>query len=111
MQHFAIQLITTGEWQVESYLEGSASITALFDGYRFQFQQDGTVIGYKDASETHGTWEGDLANYSITSVFPVADDPLRKLNGTWKIRDSGMSFVKAELQTPGAPNFLQLRRL
>ncbi len=109
-QDIAVLLITSGQWQVENYLEGSAPITHLFEGYRFQFREDGTLSGYKDSLEVRGTWKGDLTNYSITSVFPTAGDPLKKLNGTWKIKDSGMDFVKAELQTAGATNFLQLGR-
>lgn len=110
MQDMAIQLITSGQWQVENFLEGPAAITQLFEGYRFQFRQDGTVTGYKGGIEVHGNWYGDLRNYSITSIFPAAGEPLKKLNGTWKIKDSGMDFVKAELQNSGTTNFLQLRR-
>jgi len=110
MEQMAIQLIITGQWQVEDYSEGPVSITYLFEGYHFRFRENGTVSGYKGAQETSGTWKADLLDYSITSEFPSAGDPLKKLNGTWKIKDSGADFVKAELSDTGTTSFLQLRR-
>lgn len=94
-----LDIMTTGQWHVESYMEGANSITEQFDGYQFKFKDDGSVLGTKDLAVTQGTWAGDLTNYSIISNFPTAGDPLKKLNGTWKIKDSDLDYVAAEMKT------------
>lgn len=105
-----IDAMTNGQWLVHQYMEVTHDITAQFDGYHFQFEENGEVHGIKGTASTHGTWEGDINNYSITSQFPAATDPVKKLNGTWKLTDSDYDYVKAEMITPGGKNILHLRK-
>lgn len=106
-----MSFITNGHWKVESYLEDTVSVTAQFDGYSFKFNDDGTVVGDNGAASASGTWVGDVSDYSITSDFPGAGDPLRKLNGHWIIKDSGLTFVKADLNTGVAIMHLHLVKI
>jgi hypothetical protein len=62
------------------------------------------------SSREHGTWSGDINTYSITSQFPTASDPLKRLNGTWKLTDSYWDFVKAEMNTVNGKNILHLKK-
>lgn len=102
-----MSFITNGHWKVESYLVDTVSITSEFTGYTFKFNEDGTVVGDNGTLSASGTWMADVSDYSITSDFPGAGDPLQKLNGHWIIKDSGLTFVKAEL-TVGATSTLHL---
>jgi hypothetical protein len=105
-----VDAITNGHWEVKQYIEGTVDITLDFTGYSFQFEESGAVHGLYGASVAHGTWHGDIHNRSITSEFPTAPDPLKKLNGTWRLMDSGWDFVKAELNTANGKNILHLRK-
>jgi hypothetical protein len=103
-----MSFITNGQWKVESYLIDTVSVTSAFDGYKFKFNEDGTVNGDNGSVSVPGTWVGEVSDYSITSEFPSAGEPLQKLNGHWVIKDSGLTFVKADLQTADAVMHLHL---
>lgn len=105
-----IDAMTNGVWLVDLYTDGGISITADFDGYEFQFLENGTVMGTKNSIMTHGTWIGDINTQTITSNFPSAPYPLWKLNGTWKITDSYLDYVKSEIGTGSAKQVLHLKK-
>lgn len=102
--------ITNGTWMIEQYLEGATNVTGDFLDYNFQFFKNGTVTGTLSGNATSGTWSGNASNYSITSQFPSASDPIKKLNGVWIIKDSYWDYVKAEQNTPNGMNVLFLRK-
>lgn len=105
-----MKAITDGIWTVEKYLEGSNNITADFSDYDFKFNSDGSVTGTRAGSTSTGTWAGNISNYSITSNFPTAPDPVIKLNGVWKLTDSYWDYVEAEMTTGAGTNILHLRK-
>ena len=109
-QQIIMQAITNGVWVVEQYFEGANNITSDFLNYDFRFYENGTVTGTLSGASTSGNWAGDASNYSITSEFPSAGDPLKKLNGLWKIKDSYWDFVKAEMTTATGINIVKLRK-
>jgi hypothetical protein len=106
----AMDFITSGEWIVESFFVDTLSVTNEFSGYNFRFHDNGIVTGTKDSNSSEGTWAADVSNYSISSNFPNATEPLIKLNGLWTIKDGGNDFVKADRQTANAIMHLQLRK-
>lgn len=105
-----ISAMTEGEWYVESYMEGTIEITEQFIDFAFQFKDDGTVTSIKGQEKIYGTWTGDIANYSISSNFPLAENPVRKLNGSWKITNTKTGFVHAEMTTGADKRILQLKK-
>jgi hypothetical protein len=105
-----MDVITNGQWHVETFMNGTDSITSEFSGYNFKFNEDGTVVGLKDSINITGSWQGDIANYSIISSFPETAQPLTKLNGTWKIKDSELDYVAAEMTTLQGTMILHLRK-
>lgn len=109
-QDIIMDAITNGVWIVDQYFEGSNNISSDFLYYEFQFHNDGTVTSSKSSTVSNGTWSGDASNYSITSQFPAATDPLKKLNGVWHIKDSYWDYVKAEMTTATGINVLYLRK-
>ena len=109
-QDMLVDAITNGYWIVEQYVEAQADITTDFTGYDFKFNENGTVIGIYSGTNTNGTWIGSVSDYTITSDFPTANNPLKKLNGVWKLVDSDWDFVKAEMTIGADKNILKLRK-
>lgn len=105
-----VDAITNGYWIVEQYVEKQADITTDFTGYDFKFNENGTVVGIYSGTNTNGTWSGNVTDYTITSDFPGSNDPLKKLNGVWKLVDSDWDFVKAEMTVGLEKNILKLRK-
>jgi hypothetical protein len=109
-ENMVMDAMTDGEWIVEQYFEGSNNISNQFLNYSFKFYSNGTVTGTISSTATNGTWVGNVSDYTIASQFPTADDPVKKLNGVWKIKDSYWDFVKAEMTTGSGTNVLALRK-
>ena len=109
-QDMLVDAITNGYWIVEQYVEAQADITTDFTGYDFKFNENGTVIGIYSGTNTNGTWIGSVSDYTITSDFPTANNPLKKLNGVWKLVDSDWDYVKAEMTIGAEKNILKLRK-
>jgi hypothetical protein len=107
----AMSFITNGQWKVENYLADTSDITIEFEGYKFKFNADGTVTGSNGTDAENGTWLAEVSDYSITSEFPGSGDPLKKLNGHWIIKDSGLTFVKADMTVPGSIMHLHLVKI
>jgi len=105
-----VEAMTNGVWLVDLYTDGATDITGDFQGYEFQFLENGTVMGTKNSIMTHGTWMGDINTQTITSDFPGASYPLTKLNGTWKITDSYLDYVKSETGTGTSKQVLHLKK-
>jgi hypothetical protein len=105
-----LDAMTNGRWLVEQYFENGNNITSDFLNYEFQFYENGKVEGILGTNVANGTWEADVENYTITSEFPAAGDPLAKLNNTWLIKDSYWDYVKAEATTANGKNVLHLRK-
>lgn len=109
-EDLVVKAMTDGVWKVDTYIELSTDITIDFLNYDFKFNADGTVTGTRSGIVSNGTWNGDAANYSITSNFPTAGAPLQKLNGSWKITDSYWDYVEAEMTVATGKNILHLRK-
>ncbi len=105
-----LQIMTTGVWYVTEYQQNGADITSTFSGYVFKFDANGTVTGIKAGTSTTGSWSANISALTITSDFPGAGDPLKELDETWKITDSGTNYVVANStdSTNHTTNNLQL---
>jgi hypothetical protein len=109
-QDMIMDAITNGEWIVEQYIEGGNNISIQFLNYSFRFYENGTLTGTISNTVTEGTWAPNATEYTIVAEFPTAPDPLKKLNGLWKIKDSYWDFVKAERATASGTDVLMLRK-
>ncbi len=95
-ENAVLKIMTTGVWYVSGYTQNDSDITTSFSGYLFKFDANGKVTATLNAaSSTIGTWSANISAQSISSDFPAAPDPLRELNETWKITDSGDNYVVA----------------
>jgi hypothetical protein len=103
--------ITNGTWYIERYRENTTDITSSFSDYEFKFSKDGTLKGMREGVDPdNGTWQANIQNSSINTSFPTAIDPLKKVNGLWKITDSYLNYVEAEMSVQGQKNILHLRK-
>jgi hypothetical protein len=109
-QDMVMEAITDGQWMVEQYFEDTNNLSSQFQNYYFKFNSNGTLTGTVNSSITSGTWVPNVSNYTITSDFPSAIDPLKKLNGVWKIKDSDWDYVKAQMSTSDGTKVLALRK-
>lgn len=105
-----IEAITTGSWVVEKFIDSGEDKTALFASYQFFFDKNETVTARSGVTNTAGTWSGDIQLYQITSNFPTAGEPLKRLNGTWTITNSTMTFVEARTGSGQTEKLLNLRQ-
>ena len=108
-QQFIIKIMTNGRWVVEKFTENDTDdITAMFQGYEFEFKEDGKVYGYYETSQKQGTWSGNTTDLTITSSFAGADDPLKKLNDVWKLSNNTSKSVEARPFNSNRVAFLKL---
>lgn len=105
-----LDIVTNGQWYVESFAEESTDGTSQFSGYLFQFKDDNTVTASKGVQVQEGTWREDISDYSLNANFPNATVPLSKLNGKWIWKDSGDDFVVAEKTEGSVKYLLKLRK-
>ncbi len=109
-QDMIMDAITNGEWIVEQYFENGNNASSQFLNYSFRFYENGTLTSTISNTATDGTWVPNTTEYTIVTEFPTATDPLKKLNGLWKIKDSYWDFVKAERATASGTDVLMLRK-
>ena len=98
-EDLVITLMTNGRWLVDQFSVSGIDVKNEFEGYEFQFLKDGTVEAIKGTTVTKGTWKANQTNMTIESNFPTGNDTLKKLNYTWYITKSGVSFVEAKVVT------------
>jgi len=103
----AVDVVTNGRWKMVAFATGTTDQLALFNNYLFQFNSNQTVDAYQgNTLVMSGTFIYDIPNRNITSGFNTTSEPLSLLNGTFRVTDSGLDFVKAEMVVNG-----QTRRL
>jgi hypothetical protein len=96
-----VKSMTDGQWVITNFTENGADITDSFSSYKFQYHSNKTVDAIKNGViEKTGNWDGSTANKTTWAAFPGTDQPLILLNGTWKITNNTLTYVKAT-QTDG----------
>lgn len=86
VKNAAYEIITNGRWSIVKFEIGTTSYLSEYAGFEFQFYKGGVVTAFLTGSpNVNGTWLGKEDILAIESNFPGADDPLKRLNGTWLI--------------------------
>jgi hypothetical protein len=111
--NLVIDAMTSGQWKVVSFKDGTTDVTTDFSPYTFQFNKNYSVDAIKNALvESSGTWNADANAKTISSNFnPPALNPLPLLNGTWKITNNSWTFVEASQDVNGTIRTLRLEKL
>jgi len=105
-----VDAMTDGRWYVKDYKAAGIFVTSEFNGYEFQFYEDGKVQAILNTSTTNGVWSGDINQLTITANFTAAQPPITRLNGAWKILDNSWTYVKAYNVSGVDTNFLELQK-
>jgi len=109
-EQVVMDAITNGLWLVDLYTENGIIMTSDFAGYEFKFNDNETLNALKQGSSVAGTWKTDLVQYSITTDFPGATNPLVKLSSVWTLTDSDWDYVKSESTVLSMKRVLYLRK-
>lgn len=96
-EDIVITLMTSGRWLVDQFSVSGTDVKLEFDGYEFQFLKDGTVDAIKGTTTTKGTWKANQTLMTIESNFVSGNDTLKRLNYTWYITKSGLTYVEAKV--------------
>ena len=103
------QAITTGQWKVTNFSDGSTDKTTSFSAYQFQFKTNSTVDAINNGTvENTGSWNANATARTITSNFTNSSTTLQLLNGTWLITSSTWTSVEATLTINGTTRKLRL---
>jgi hypothetical protein len=105
-----MEAITDGIWSVTGYMQDTTEIGHEFQGYDFIFYTDQSMVVAKGSDTLTGTWKGDIYARSIKSECNSADDPVKKINGEWIIKESNWHYVKAEMKTATGMNTLEMKK-
>jgi len=104
--------MTSGQWKVVSFKNGSTDVTADFSAYTFQFKENYTVDAIHNSTvEKTGAWTADANAKTITSTFTNATHPIILLNGTWQITNNSWTFVEASQTVNGTLRTLRLEKI
>lgn len=105
-------IITNGRWVVTKFDVGTSPKLTDYDGYEFQFYDNGVVTAFKTgSSNVNGTWNSNVDNLTITSNFPGIGDPLKRFNGIWFITRTTEVTVQARKSEGSDEYSLALRKL
>jgi len=105
-----VEAMTDGRWYVKDYKAAGIFVTAEFNGYEFQFYEDGKVQAILNTTITNGVWTGDINQLTISANFAGAQQPVNRLNGVWKLIDNDWDYVKAYNTSGADTNFLELQK-
>jgi hypothetical protein len=94
-EHTVTEFITVGEWIVANYNDSGDDDTAVYDGYKFTFNEDGRVVATKDMDSVEGTWEEVLEGDHHQLVLDMGDlVPFDEFTDDWDV----VSFTEMRIE-------------
>lgn len=107
-----ITAMTTGEWKMANFFDGTNDQNVGFTPYVFRFHKNNTVDAVNNFTiENTGTWGANADERTINAYFANALTPLALLNGTWKITNNSWTFVEASKTANGVVMNLRLEKM
>jgi hypothetical protein len=94
-----IDYIVQSKWSVKSYSENDQDNDPRFDGYYFQFKEDGNLITWNSDQEIAGRWY-PIHNCDYIIIEIDRNSLMGPLVGEWKIEnynDNGITLVYEEM--------------
>lgn len=97
--------VTEGTWRITEFIDSGDNETALFAGFNFTFNTDGTLIATNDTDTLEGTWsitsddddDDDDNDLDFNIFFPVPDsNDFEELNDDWDIVSSSSTRIELE---------------
>ena len=86
------------EWTVDKLERNDNDLEAIYVGYVFEFNNDGTILVTQGANTFNGTWEASGSGNNISVVINIAG--LSDFNDTWNLHelDQEPGEVKVDLR-------------
>lgn len=88
-------LVGCAAWIVDKLERNDEDLEDLYSGYRFQFEDDGTLSAESGSESFSGTWETNGSGNDISVIINIPN--LSDFNATWKLheieQDGGESDV------------------
>lgn len=86
-------VITQGDWKVNTYLNNNLDETSDFSNYTFRFKQDGSLVATTSNQQIGGTWVEDRVTKQILIRFTNNDPTLDKISDVWSINSQDIKAV------------------
>lgn len=107
--------IQNGLWEVSSFIDRGEDKTFDYEGYEFEFQADGVVIGQTDLFSETGTWDYDNSNISdngeLLKLQFNGTEPFPDLSEDWEIVAASTTSFSLEFDTIDVNKTLQFTKL
>lgn len=95
-------IVTTGKWKVNTYIESNQDHTSDFAGYTLSFSRNGTVTAVKGVEAYTGSWSEDKILHRITFNFSNPTPELDRINNQWGVADVRAALVNLSDSDTGA---------
>lgn len=95
-------IVTTGKWKVNTYIESNQDHTSDFAGYTLSFSRNGTVTAVKGVETYTGSWSEDKILHRITFNFSNPTPELDRINNQWGVADVRAALVNLSDSDTGA---------
>lgn len=96
----ATDIITTGKWKVNQYMNASQDQTSDFAGYSLSFSRNGTVVATYGGATYNGTWAEDATSRKLILNFTNATPVLERINNQWSVADIQAAMVNLSNDVP-----------
>lgn len=96
-------IVTTGKWKVNTYIESNQDHTTDFAGYSLSFDRNGTVTATIGGTTYTGSWAEDKVLRRITFNFANPSPELERINNNpWGVADVKAALVNLSNNDTGS---------
>lgn len=95
-------VVTTGKWKVNIYIESNQDHTSDFAGYSLSFSRNGTVTATNGVTTYTGSWAEDRVLRRITFNFANPSPELERINNQWGVADVQAALINLSNNDTGS---------
>ncbi|MEO1052453.1 MAG: hypothetical protein AAFX87_17610 [Bacteroidota bacterium] len=94
-----VETLLDGVWSVSDFTQNNVNSTSDFDGYKFDFEEDETLIASNDDKDVEGEWETDGDDGVLELEIEFEDsDLLEKLNEDWEVVEFDENLIRLKYE-------------
>lgn len=89
-----VAVITDGQWIISYFFDGQDE-TAIFSGYTFTFNEDGTATATNGTVEVQGTWESDGDSGKLELELDFGNQsPFNEIDEDWTLIEFDTTIIR-----------------
>jgi hypothetical protein len=88
--------ITKGTWTISNYVDNGNDETYHFNGYKFNFNDNGGLIATLNSNQVAGNWSKNDDDSSTKLNILFSQTPLDELNDDWNIITISESTIELQ---------------